>query len=573
MRNYFKYYMGLLLCGVLMTMCVSHSPLREGQENVLPEDTEFDISFGGYANGMSTTSLRTDDVNNITSLRLLIFDEHRNFLYSRTAIVEGVEDASHLGHNYLPDNSRDGIKKMRKFRAKVLSSTKARHIHFIANHDWKDFPQDIYLRGKSDGEILGHLSTQSTEFWQIIQLPQLQPTSLKDKVIKLLRNTSQVRVEVANSSIFTLSGFVVYNSSDRANVAPFVYNKGGLVYEFPFKPKTPTVPAGTIYKRPSDVEGTGPIDLFEHENTDPASSIFVIIKGRKAGSSRDGYYKVDFVDVDANTGVSTLLSIIRNHKYVISIKDVINDGYDTFEEAVRQPAGNNLFASVELSEYPKVSDGRNTLEVSNLGALYVKPGKFNARILYSAGAQNVKLYHAYGSSDPYLGAPIYTPGIGSNNPEGSLEIPIKNIPQDGETKKYQIAVVGKDPDTKSTMSRVIVISLHKAYDFRARIEKKNDGYWGSSKDAAIYFSIPREINSSVFPFDVYIYTSKLTPKNGGMLLEVDRATNRYRYKYTIRDASFVNQEIKLEFLQNGGSVSGEVASLESDYFNTQTLNL
>ncbi len=569
MRNYFKYYMGLLLLGVLMTMCVSHSPQREEQEETLPENTEFEVSFGGHANGMSTNLLRADDINNIKNLRLLVFDEHRNFLYSRTAIVEGVVEASKDGRNYLPEAGRDGIEKMRKFRVRLLSSLKPRYIHFVANHDWNAFPQDIYLRGKSDGEILGHLSTNTTEFWQIINLDKLQNSSLQGRIVKLLRNTAQVRVEVANKTIFTLTGFVVYNCSDRANVAPFVYDKNSQKYSFPFKPQVATVPAGTTYKQFTDVQGLEPIDLFEHENTNTAST-FVIIKGRKTGSSRDGYYKVDFVDVDGNTGVSNLLSIIRNHKYIISIKDVLNEGYPTFEEAVNQPAGNNLFASVELSEYPKVSDGRNTLEVSNLGALYVKEGTFKARILYSAGAEHVKIHHNIKDTDPYLGTPSYNPNaVGSQNPEGSLEIPIKAVPQNGETVTYRLAVVGKDPTTKSTMSRIITISLHRAYDFNAQITTAS--YYDQT--ATISFTIPRDINPGVFPFDVYIYTSKLTPKKGGMLLEMDKVSQRYRYKYTVRDASAVNAPIRLEFVQNGGQQHGLVASLESDYFNTQTLNL
>lgn len=574
MRQFFKYYIRLFLWALFVVGCTSNTPQKEEHESFLPEDTEFDLSFGGYANGMNTSLLRADDdINGIQNLRLLVFDEHRNFLYSRVAIVGGIADAIAEGHNYLPEPGRDNIAKMRNFRAKVLSSVKPRYIHFIANHKWDDFPQDIYLRGKSDGEILGHLSTQKTEFWQLIRLDHLQPSSLNGKVVKLLRNTSQVRVVVANKTIFTLEGFVVYNRSDRANVAPFVYNKTTQEYDFPFKPMSPTVPAGTTYSQPSDViMGESPIDLFEHENTDP-SSTFVIIKGLKEGASRSGYYKVDFVDIDGNTGVSTLLPIIRNHRYVISIKDVINEGYATFAEAVSQPAGNNLFASVELSEYPKVSDGRNTLEVSNLGALYVKQGAFKARILYSAGGEHVKIYRSYEDSDPYLGVPRYQHLGGTKNPEGSLEIEIKGVPQNGETKKYRIAVVGKDPDTRSTMSRVIVLSLHKAYDFNAEITRTNSGYWGVDKEATISFSIPRDINPSVFPFDVYIYTNKLTPKNGQMLLEVDKATKRYRYKYTIRNSSVVDRPIKLDFVQNGGDQHGQVASLESDYFETQTLSL
>ncbi len=571
MRLNIKYYMGLLLWGLLIVGCASGSPKNEEEQGLLPEGTEFDVSFGGFANGMSTSLLRADDdINNIKNLRLLVFDEHRNFLYSRTAIVEAVVNASLDGRHYLPDWERNGITKMRKFRVKLLSSLKNRYIHLIANHNWDTFPQDIYLRGKSDGEILGHLSTKTTEFWQMIQLKELQPTSLQGYVIKLLRNTAQVRVEVAYKGIFDLKGFVVYNRSDRANVAPFVYDKHGQKYDFPFKPQVATVPAGTVYQRFADVQGVTPIDLFEHENTD-ASSTFVIIKGRKQGSYQDGYYKVDFVDIDGSTGVSKLLPIIRNHKYVISIKDVLNEGYPTFDEAVRQPAGNNLFASVELSEYPKVSDGRNTLEVSNLGALYVKSGMFHARILYSAGAQYVKVHHSISSSDPYLGIPVYNSVGGGFESEGTLDIPIKNVPQNGETVKYRVAVVGKDPTTNSAISRVITLSLHKAYDFNAHIDGSGT-YW-SPRDATISFTIPRDINSAVFPFDVYIYTSKLTPKNGKMLLELDKKTGRYRYRYTVRDVSSANAPIQLEFVQNGGSQHGVVASLESDYFNTKELSL
>lgn len=106
------------------------------------------------------------------------------------------------------------------------------------------------------------------------------------------------------------------------------------------------------------------------------------MKGQLLGK-REGYYKIDLVKLDPSTGETSYYDVIRNFHYRVIVNNVANEGYATAEEAARNPAGNNLFASVELADYPSVSDGTNTLDVELLGATFVSPSTFyHQGILY-----------------------------------------------------------------------------------------------------------------------------------------------------------------------------------------------
>lgn len=89
---------------MLVSGCTADRPTQsDDEQTMLPEGTPFEVSFGGFADGMSVSTLRAPDSNpnQITDLRLLVFDENHRFLYSRKAVLGEIvpddkPDASHL---------------------------------------------------------------------------------------------------------------------------------------------------------------------------------------------------------------------------------------------------------------------------------------------------------------------------------------------------------------------------------------------------------------------------------------------------------------------------------------------
>lgn len=565
----------LLLLPALFTACTAEDSLIDEQSNrVLPEGTPFEVTFGGWANGMSVAEVSTraagDDPNQITNLRLLVFDENHNFLYSREAVLGSIVADDKTDGEHIP-SGRDGITKMWQFTVSLISSNKKRYIHFIANHDWNGFPQDYFIEGKSDGELISGLTTNKVEFWRMAEFNQLQEADMNGKVFKLLRNNAKVSLHFGgDASKFVYEGFTVYNTPNKATVAPFIFNED-MSYKFPITPDKPTIPAEANPLFPGAIgKYDNGYDIFEQTNKSDYTG-FVIMQGKYNGSATSSYYKIDLKYLVESTGVASLYEIVRNTHYIITVTEVLNKGYATRKEAVNNPAGNNIFASLEYADYPSVSDGTSSLEVEKLGGTFVVlPNTFTTNVKYTEGIKNVTYYPSWQPEDPYLGDIVRTDDP-LDPTKGTLSVNFKKIPDD-RTLNYSINVIGKHPTTGALIARKITLTLRPPYNFNQGIS--STGVAAGDK-VTIKFDVPATINKSSFPFDVFIETKELTPdlsdgyNNGMMLVQKD---GKYYYKYTVKESAAAGTTIKLNFIRNQADAT-EVINLTSPYYNPAIVNL
>lgn len=556
---------------MLMSSCVADHPTPSDEEQtILQEGTPFEVSFGGFADGMSVSTLRASDSDpdQIRDLRLLVFDENHRFLYSRKAVLGAIVDDTKSDANHLPDGKKDDIQKMMRFTTSLISSSRTRYIHFIANHDWNGFPQDYFIEGVSDGELIGGMVTDKIEFWRMVKFDKLDGSALNGKVVKLLRNNAKVSVKMKEGvTNFTFHGFTFYNAWDKATVAPFVF-KEDLTYDFPTTPDVATIPAGTTKLTPKEFGiHEGGYDLFEKIDISSKEPAFVIMKGQLQGK-REGYYKIDLVKLNPATGETTYYDIIRNYHYRVIVNGVANEGYATAEEAARNPAGNNLFASVELADYPSVSDGSNTLDVELLGATFVSaPSTFTTKVFYTGGIGLVKYFPSWNSNDEYLGAITRV-----NDPvqvnSGSLSFEIKKVPTD-RVLEYFVNVVAQDP-SGNIITRKITILLRSPYNFNQKIV--STGSTAGSK-VTISFDVPATMTPGSIPFEVLVKTKELTPDlsyNDGMMLV--QKNGNYYYSFKVKDADAIGRAIDMHFTRNV-SGRGEEIELTSVYYNSATVTL
>lgn len=562
------FFISLMLVGG----CTADRPTQsDDEQTMLPEGTPFEVSFGGFADGMSVSTLRAPDSNpnQITDLRLLVFDENHRFLYSRKAVLGEIVPDDKPDASHLPDLEKDNIEKMMRFTTSLVSSNRIRYIHFIANHDWNGFPQDYFIEGVTDGELIGGMVTDKIEFWRMVTFNKLDADALNGKVVKLLRNNAKVSVkkkeEVTN---FEFKGFTVYNALDKSTVAPFVFKESDLTYDFPTTPDVATIPAGTTKLAPKEfgiyVDG---YDLFEKVDISSKEPVFVIMKGQLQGK-REGYYKIDLVKLDPSTGETSYYDVIRNFHYRVIVNNVANEGYATAEEAARNPAGNNLFASVELADYPSVSDGTNTLDVELLGATFVyAPSTFITKVFYTAGIGLVKYFPSWDSNDEYLGA---IRQVKNEDNGGSLSFDIKKVPTD-RTLEYFVNVVATDGEG-SIITRKITVLLRSPYDFHQEIDHKGSK---AGDKVTISFDVPATITPSSIPFEVLVKTKELTPdlstgNNDGMILV--HKNGNYYYSFKVKDADAIGKKIDMHFVRNVSN-RGEEIELTSIYYNPATVTL
>ena len=577
-RRVYLYYIALPLL-LLLAGCV-----REPLGSVLiPEGKEGDsitLTLGLHADDLSDLALRSeaindDEVEKITSLRILVFNEHQQFLYSTDAVLGDPASADAFGDDaFLPDGKKGSIQTIKSFTATFIQSKDPRYLHFVANYDWTGQTQDYFLVGNSAGAIIPNLTTSIESangnngktkafdpMWAQVKLDKLDGQSLQGKVVKLLRCHAKVTVvnKAPATNGFKLTGFTACNVHKSGTVAPFVMDN--YAFAFPYAPTKATTPPDVevipndnpAYIVPADAE----FRLFEHQNNGD-KKVFLIIRGEKQlrnGTKATRYYKVDFVAkrTEENIVSDRVLPIIRNNHYKVTITAVNSDGYATMAEAIAAPAHNNIFSSIELQEFTQVSDEMFTLKTDPVQILIVRPGTYNFNTSFAitnsdyrfkpygggtgagSGAQYIRYYKRWSDHDAYMGALKQTDVSTRSGNDDHFSVEVKDIPSDA-VERYSIEVAGlrsyapddnppANPKDLYTYERVDGKSVTGATNPLIRnVEitirkpllfkaKLVDGAQGQAGDKLLEFDLYKNLPKGIFPFEVLIEAPDLSPRN------------------------------------------------------------
>lgn len=562
----------MLFCSLLMAAAAIFTgcsrEITEEKAAVHPEN-------GGKETSLSITIAKDEYIMTRSSerpllndLRLLVFDEEHNFLYSRKAVLTSAVIDDHIAaENHLPDGEKDEeIRQMMKYEVAIISSSSRRYIHFVSGYDWTGFPQDYFLQGKSEGEIIPSLTSNSRNivYWQRVAAESLDESTFKGKVVKMMRNMAHISVvketNRATSSL-KIEGIKIFNTYDRGTVAPYYMNEEGYAFEFPSKSAIPTLPASYAEAVTGDYS-SNEADLYERHAVDVRSgnNLYLLLKAKYRG--QPCYYKIDLVLPDRNSHIPEMIDIVRNHWYLITIGNVTAKGYDTEEEAIRQPAGNNIFNSIELADYNYISDGSSTLEVTPMGGLYTETGVFTSSVNFTGGAERVRIFSTWEENDPYVGKAYYQQ---RNSTSGDISINIKKIPEDRIITRT-LYVVATNADN-TIIKRNITLTLRRPMDFKPSLARDRQ------KDCfVISLQVPEMLPRSAYPFDIKIYTHDMTPdtKRNRLLIESDGAG--YYYKYRVESSEQAAGRLQLYFKNN---ISGQTpnARLKCPYSGDVNLTL
>lgn len=577
-RRVYLYYIALPLL-LLLAGCV-----REPLGSVLiPEGKEGDsitLTLGLHADDLSDLALRSeaindDEVEKITSLRILVFNEHQQFLYSTDAVLGDPTSADAFDDEaFLPDGKKGSITKIKSFKATFIQSNEPRYLHFVANYNWTGQKQDYFLVGNSAGAIIPNLITKIETangnnyktnafdpMWAQVKLNKLDGESLQGKVVKLLRCHAKVTIvnKAPATNGFELTGFTACNVHKSGTVAPFVMDN--YAFAFPYAPTKATTPPDVevipndnpAYIVPADAE----FRLFEHQNNGD-KKVFLIIRGEKQlrnGTKATRYYKVDFVAkrTEENIVSDRVLPIIRNNHYKVTITAVNSDGYATMAEAIAAPAHNNIFSSIELQEFTQVSDEMFTLKTDPVQILIVRPGTYNFNTSFAitnsdyrfkpygggtgagSGAQYIRYYKRWSDHDAYMGALKQTDVSTRSGNDDHFSVEVKDIPSDA-VERYSIEVAGlrsyapddtppANPKDLYTYERVDGKSVTGATNPLIRnVEitirkpllfkaKLVDGAQGQAGDKLLEFDLYKNLPKGIFPFEVLIEAPDLSPRN------------------------------------------------------------
>ncbi len=166
------------------------------------------------------------------------------------------------------------------------------------------------------------------------------------KAVTLLNGACKARMR---STVLENDGVTVMHS------LPLPINLGGVVEYQAVIAQGGTTAATPIYFFPNEGDGPfdDPLDAAEEDYTNLSDEIntknptYLIVKGRAAGYSVDGYYKIPIVykvEILGENGLPTgeysepTYDILRNYHYKVMLNKVDNPGYASYEEAVAGPA-------------------------------------------------------------------------------------------------------------------------------------------------------------------------------------------------------------------------------------------
>lgn len=492
----------IILLVVVNSSCTEESlfsPSQQGEEVVV----RFHVNIPAYQ--LEHTRSSSIDENAISSLTLLLFNEEGIY-------IQHVEA---------------GLSTAGSFTATLPQSSNRRIIHFVANHS---LPAgfDTDAAGKSEGELIPTLISDSgMRMWAREELPTgISASTFATGTVALIRNMAKLSVDNQATASFTLNGFYIYRAPSRGTVAPF---DGAASL---FTVETLTEPAGSAYNLESSL--LNPTDnwyLYERQNRQQNSSdyLFAILKGTYSGATH--FYKIDLLDGNRNRW-----DILRNHHYIIKVKNVMKPGYTTLEAAVAGDPSNGSL-EVSVSQSPIISDGVSKLQVDQTLFLFTRNGSnLDVGFRYYAD-MNGSTFNNSGvtvtlieddPANPVVDGSLTVVNPGTNNGLGRITALITDLPSGNETRTASIIV------RKDDLVRTIRLVQHRAFSFEpVTINGENIApLTGQGTTATLSFAIPADYPAELFPLEVRINTQGLTPAQQGLRLEVVNGEISYVYSAT-----------------------------------------
>lgn len=395
----------------------------------------FDLPVGGDSEGtvevtfsvqmpdgaLATKAFGESTATAIKTLHLIVFDENGYYIDTRPATLISGGVADHNTH-----------KNEHKFKVTLRKTEKERIIHFIANcpvdqihygHE-SDIISNLYVTKGSDMESAYWYRTQ---VWYIKTKEKADPSDpdvLVDKIaakfqcVPLLRNYASITVldGVADNNVFDMESYAMYNTIDRGTVAP--YNIDSVAFQsfidennalYPYATLRDeygyfghALPSATLKTTLSDSDFLAPgkpTYMYERkvsvragaEHQWSESPPHIIIKGRYNNAAAYSYYKVDLLRHSATDNKNYYYNILRNFTYTFTIRTVAGPGYPTLEEAMNNPAGNNLAGATDTQGFTNVSDGLGRIFVSYTDTTLITDNSIKLRYKYIPSIQNYEV--------------------------------------------------------------------------------------------------------------------------------------------------------------------------------------
>ena len=511
----------LLASILLLSACTADDMMQEKNP---ADDSKVTLSFQvdvpSAAVITKSTEVPTNEVG-IENLKLVTFD-------GNNTKIETVSASLISGNTY-----------------SAVVSKETRKIQFVANYD-----EHASINSVTDA------STASTNEYVFFKEMNVADGATTLGTVELLRNWSKISL-ADNSGKLTDVQFMVYNASTKATVAP---GSGNV-----------NIPSGNTLMTDQSFKGAGTdIHTFE-QLTSGDTPAFVIVKAKFNGE--ETYYKLDLAVTNPATGIVNNYDIMRNYWYKITISDVQRKGV-SWAEVIKpgKIADNNITASTELDKYPSIAFGDEKLEVTKTTFVFTAAGTLDMLATYTKDGtalySGLSLPKTDETSDDVVNGDISMTQDGSS---GRIKATIK-APSSDE-KRAVFYVKG------GNLQRKITLILRNPYTFKDvyfyNTSNVNTNYadgttnkitQGPDNSVWLGFTIPEDVDASIFPLECKVKTTTLYAVTEGVRIETDPADDKvYYYVYTAKTAGRHSIQFKTNSTTSGGN-----ATLSAEYMSNAT---
>lgn len=511
MKKYILLYIGIILS--LLASCQQEELL------VLSENNGKECTLSFKVNIPQSTTFSRNTFNDGTSitienLYLLVFDEN--------GILQAGYAAKQVNDGVATDFPKTGVVQETQYdyQVTVVPRPEKTIIHFIANCPISLKTILDEMANKSESEIIQSLTTTGakTAYWQMMELDYLgedgsdEDTEVDNlPLVQLIRNFAAVQVTQKDGLNF-LQAYDLVNVPQKGTVAPFYRNaEGGFVNYLITDEETTTIttynydeltkdgyygvePANNTYAPlinalPNDITNTDELYLYErnHQGVDAMDITFLIVKGTYEENSY--YYRVDFAEN------FEYLNILRNFRYVITIKSVTGKGYTSPELAAKGNSVNNIDVAIEVEE---ITDGTHTLFVSPT-AKTVLNGTKEITINYATDEEYVTCI-AETATETSGAFSSVSPSRKGDDDNGTITVNMKDysdgdgVPNGKQNQTFKVK-------TPSGLYREVKITLIDGFEFKDVTFTRN----ATTGNYEYSFTIPAGLEKSMFPLELFLF--------------------------------------------------------------------
>lgn len=521
----------LLYIGIILSMlasCQQESPIELSKSNGKECTLSFKVNI---PESQVYSRNEFNDGTNITinNLYLLVFDEH-GVLQAKYAAKKTTVDE---------DYSATGIVQGKEYEYKVTVVPRSEKtiIHFIANCP---VSYNNILLNKSEPELIQSLTTagNKTAYWQRMELDYLGEDGSDDDTnvdnlptVYLIRNFAAVQVKQDDGLDF-LQAYDLVNVPQKGTVAPVQFAAPTGFANYPtdnsannYEALTSSgyygaEPQGNTYSPsiadlPNDITNTYELYLYErnHQGVTAEDITFLIVKGRYNGNTY--YYRVDFAEN------FEYLNILRNFRYIITIKSVTGKGYNSPKEAANGNSVNNIDVDIEVE---RISDGTNYLFVTPTAITVLNQQNKTITFNYETNEESVTCLFtpASESSGAFNGVTVADK---ETDNKGTISVQMKyypypsGVPNQKQNQTFKVK-------TPSGLYREVKVTLIDGFEFQNVTFTQNiEGNYEYS------FTIPAGLEKSMFPLELFLFeeTCSFSPLGKDMSVKlVDDNNNEYR---------------------------------------------